>query len=108
MSRQNRLSRRRFLALTGAATAAHATLLYGAPTPAVPARTGTISLAGQWRFAMDREDTGTSASWFAKDLTADTHIALPGILQTQGYGDEITADTKFIAALPRDMAWYKL
>jgi len=35
-------------------------------------------------------------------------IDLPGILQTQGYGDDITADTQFVAALPRDMAWYKL
>ena len=39
--------------------------------------------------------------------TAD-HITLPGILQTQGYGDDITAETQFVAALPRDMAWYKL
>jgi beta-galactosidase len=111
MSKSNRLSRRRFLALTGATAAAHAaapTLLYGAPTPVTPVRSGAMSLAGQWRFALDRDDAGTTASWFAKDLTVDTHIALPGILQTQGYGDEITAETKFIAALPRDMAWYKL
>ncbi|SNS46706.1 Glycosyl hydrolases family 2, sugar binding domain [Granulicella rosea] len=109
-SSTNRLTRRGFLALTGAA-AAHATtrtLLYGAPAPVIPAGPGAVSLAGQWRFALDRDDAGTSASWFAKDLAADTHIALPGILQTQGYGDEIAAETKFIAALPRDMAWYKL
>jgi beta-galactosidase len=108
MSRLNRISRRRFLALTGATAAAAPTLLYGAPTPVAPKRVGAISLAGQWRFTLDRDDAGTSGSWFAKNLTANTHIALPGILQTQGYGDEITAETKFIAALPRDMAWYKL
>ena len=43
-----------------------------------------------------------------KKLPADAHIQLPGILQTQGYGDEITAETQFVAALPRDMRWYLL
>jgi hypothetical protein len=71
-------------------------------------RGGTQSLAGQWRFALDRDDAGVKRSWFASDLKATTKIVLPGILQTQGYGDDITADTQFVAALPRDMAWYKL
>ena len=102
------LTRRKFLALTAATTAAHATRLYAVPTPRTPARPGTQSLAGQWRFALDREDTGIKQSWFATDLAATTHISLPGILQTQNYGDDITAETAFVAALPRDMAWYKL
>ncbi|HEY4381361.1 MAG TPA: hypothetical protein VGN01_13505 [Acidobacteriaceae bacterium] len=101
------LSRRKFIALTGA-TAAHAAALYAAPTPPTPARAGTQSLAGQWRFALDRDDAGVKETWFGKDLAATTKISLPGILQTQGYGDDITAETQFIAALPRDMAWYKL
>ena len=69
---------------------------------------GVQSLAGEWLFSLDRDDVGVKETWFAQDLPATTHIALPGILQTQGYGDDITAETKFIAALPRDMAWYKL
>jgi beta-galactosidase len=101
-----RLSRRKFIALTGA-TAAHAAL-YAAPTPAVAPRAGVQSLAGQWRFSLDRDDAGVKESWFARDLRATTKIALPGILQSQGYGDDITAETPFVAALPRDMAWYKL
>jgi beta-galactosidase len=101
----SRLSRRRFLALSGAA-AAHG--LYAAPTPPVAARAGVQSLAGRWSFSLDREDVGVKQTWFASDLQATTKIALPGILQTQGYGDDITAETQFIAALPRDMAWYKL
>src|SRR5450631_422851 len=100
------LSRRKFIALTGA-TAAHAAL-YAAATPATPARAGAQSLAGQWRFSLDRDDIGVKETWFARDLAATTRISLPGILQTQGYGDDITAETQFIAALPRDMAWYKL
>ncbi len=106
MSITNGLSRRQFIALTGA-TAAHAAL-YAVPTPPVPARAGVQSLAGQWRFSLDRDDVGVKESWFSRGLSATTWISLPGILQTQGYGDDITAETQFIAALPRDMAWYKL
>src|ERR1035438_9433195 len=105
------LSRRKFIALTGATAAqaaASSTLLYGAPTPPVAPRAGVQSLAGQWRFSLDREDAGAKANWFSRELPATTRISLPGILQTQGYGDDIVADTQFIAALPRDMAWYKL
>jgi hypothetical protein len=106
MSNAAGLTRRKFIALTGA-TAAHAAL-YAAPTPPVAARAGVQSLAGEWRFSLDRDDVGVKQAWFSKDLPVTTHISLPGILQTQGYGDDITAETKFIAALPRDMAWYKL
>jgi hypothetical protein len=102
------LSRRKFLALT-TATAAHAATAHAtAPTPAPHTDPGTQSLAGRWRFALDREDLGQKSSWFASALPATTSISLPGILQTQGYGDDITATTAFVAALPRDMAWYKL
>jgi hypothetical protein len=66
------------------------------------------SLAGTWRFSLDRDDAGVKQEWFARDLEATTRIALPGILQAQGYGDDVTVDTAWVAALPRDMAWYKL
>jgi beta-galactosidase len=105
------LTRRKFLALTAATTASGVTrhsILYAAPTPPTPPSAGVSSLAGQWRFALDRDNIGIAETWFAKDLPATTRITLPGILQTQGFGDDITAETKFIAALPRDMAWYKL
>jgi hypothetical protein len=102
-------SRRHFLAMSGA-TAATAALagLYATPAAALPPRPGAQSLAGRWRFALDRDDVGARAGWFAKDLAAHASIALPGILQTQGYGDPITAETQFVAALPRDMRWYLL
>ena len=110
MSARTDLTRRKFLALTAAATAAQAAapnFVFGVPTPPIPAGPGIESLAGQWRFRMDRSNVGATEKWFASDLEAD-HITLPGILQTQGHGDDITATTVFIAALPRDMAWYKL
>ncbi len=105
-----RLSRRKFLALTGAAAAqaASSRALFSAPTPAVAPREGVQSLAGQWSFALDRYDTGAGEGWYTAGLAATTRITLPGILQTQGYGDDIEATTQFVAALPRDMAWYKL
>jgi hypothetical protein len=66
----------------------------------------SIPLAGEWRFAMDREDVGVAEKWFSKNL-ADK-IKLPGILQSQGYGDDISLETDWTAALPRDMRWYLL
>lgn len=101
-------SRRHFLSLTGATVTAALTGLYAVPVRAEPARAGAMSLAGRWRFALDRDDSGARAGWYARALAADTGIQLPGILQTQGYGDEITAETQFVAALPRDMRWYLL
>ena len=75
---------------------------------ASPVRAGAQSLAGQWRFSLDRGDVGAKGRWFAQDLPGTSQISLPGILQMQGYGDDIEATTQFVAALPRDMAWYKL
>jgi len=66
----------------------------------------TIDLSGQWRFAMDPKDAGVSGQWYNQTL-ADK-INLPGILQGQGYGDDISINTPWVAALPRDMRWYLL
>ena len=38
-----------------------------------------IPLAGEWRFAIDRNDAGTNENWFAKNLP--DKIQLPGILE---------------------------
>ncbi len=65
--------------------------------------TQTVSLAGEWRFALDRTDIGMKESWFLKDLP--DRIKLPGALQEQGYGDEITATTEWTATL-YDKLWY--
>lgn len=65
-----------------------------------------VDLSGEWRFSLDSGDVGVTEKWFDHDLS--DHIKLPGILQAQGYGDEISVDTPWIAALPRDMRWYLL
>jgi hypothetical protein len=62
-----------------------------------------VSLAGEWRFALDREDAGARESWFGRDLTQ--RIRLPGILQSQGYGDEISTQTPWVLSL-YDRLWY--
>ena len=50
-----------------------------------------LSLAGKWRFALDRQGVGAEQRWFAKDLS--DAIQLPGNIESQGYGDEITGQT---------------
>src|SRR5690242_7699732 len=74
-----------------------------------------INLAGEWRFALDRsaeQVDGGSASrgvaalppgdslaqeWFKRDLT--NRIRVPGILQAQGYGNDISTNTPWVLAL---------
>jgi beta-galactosidase len=98
------ISRRCFVALAASASVSSA---FGLDAMPIPATGGALSLAGDWRFRLDRDDAGQHREWHHKTLAGDDKIQLPGILQTQGFGDEITAETAFVAALPRDMAWYK-
>jgi hypothetical protein len=63
-----------------------------------------IPLAGEWRFALDRNDVGTNEQWFAKNLP--DKIKLPGILQAQGYGDDISTNTPWVLMLGD--AWWKI
>ena len=64
----------------------------------------TISLDGEWRFALDRTDAGVNEKWFTKNLP--DKIQLPGILQAQGYGDDISTDTPWVLTLGD--AWWKI
>jgi hypothetical protein len=71
---------------------------------ALPARAADVlDLAGTWRFALDRDDQGVSQHWYAHTL-AD-RIKLPGILNAQGYGDEISTRTPWVLSL-YDKNWY--
>ena len=65
--------------------------------------TETIPLAAEWRFALDRKDAGTNENWFAKKLP--DKIQLPSILESQGYGDEISARTPWVLSL-YDHFWF--
>jgi hypothetical protein len=57
-----------------------------------PARAANpISLIGSWRFELDPTDSGLRQQWFNRDLR--DRIQLPGILQAQGFGNEISIET---------------
>jgi beta-galactosidase len=63
----------------------------------------TVSLAGDWRFALDRNDVGITEHWFDQKLP--DNIRLPGILEAQGYGNEISIHTPWVLTL-YDHFWY--
>ena len=63
----------------------------------------SLSLNGRWRFALDREDAGERESWFNREL-AHT-IRLPGALQAQGFGDEVSTNTAWTGTL-MDRSWF--
>lgn len=44
-----------------------------------------ISLAGDWRFALDAGNVGIREAWFSRSL--EETIALPGTTDEAGYGD---------------------
>lgn len=75
-------------------------LLIGSQADAAP----SLSLAGDWSFELDRSDEGVKNRWFARRL-AD-RIVLPGVLQAQGFGDEISVDTPWVVGLGGE--WWKL
>jgi len=64
----------------------------------------TLSLAGDWRFALDEGDVGMDTEWFARSLP--DKIRLPGVLQSQGYGHDISTNTPWVVSLGD--AWWKL
>jgi Glycosyl hydrolases family 2, sugar binding domain/Glycosyl hydrolases family 2/Glycosyl hydrolases family 2, TIM barrel domain len=55
------------------------------------------SLAGRWRFALDREDAGIRQRWFERGL--EQRLQLPGSLPAQGIGDDVTVDTKWTGGI---------
>lgn len=62
-------------------------------TPRVQATADVVSLAGTWRFELDRNDRGLIDNWPGRRLP--DRIRLPGALQAQGFGDEVTVETKW-------------
>jgi len=61
------------------------------------------SLAGTWRFEIDKGDLGVEERWFEREL--DQSIRLPGSLQEQGYGDEVSVDTEWTGNII-DQSWF--
>jgi hypothetical protein len=70
---------------------------------AIPARAADVlDLSGTWRFSLDRNDQGVAQRWYGQAL-AD-RIKVPGILNAQGYGDEISTQTPWVLSL-YDKSW---
>ena len=68
------------------------------------ARAGeALQLAGEWHFALDGSDAGLRERWFERDLPQ--RIRLPGVLQAQGYGDEVGTRTPWVLSL-YDRFWF--
>jgi len=63
----------------------------------------TQTLAGQWRFQLDRTDVGINNQWFAHKL--DGTIRLPGSLTEQGIGDDISTNTQWTSGIV-DRSWF--
>lgn len=82
-------------------------LLLRQPTPLFAqtvANDRPLDLSGQWRIALDRADAGVNQQWFSRDLPYRP-IKLPGVLQSQLYGDEISINTPWVLSL-YDHYWY--
>ena len=62
-----------------------------------------LSLAGGWRFALDRTDAGINENWAAKMLP--DKIKLPGSLPAQGIGDPISTNTVWTGGIV-DRSWF--
>lgn len=63
----------------------------------------TLSLAGEWRFALDRNDTGAAGQWF--DHALPGHIKLPGSLPAQDIGDDISTNTPWMGDV-KQSPWF--
>ncbi|MBN1902874.1 discoidin domain-containing protein [Candidatus Sumerlaeota bacterium] len=50
-----------------------------------------MDISGKWRFALDPQNVGKQEQWFIRNLEGTIH--LPGSLQEQGFGEEITTET---------------
>lgn len=80
-----------------------ASLLLLAMASAATAAETAVSLAGTWQFQLDRNDVGIRERWFARSLPQK--IQLPGSLQEQGYGDDISTNTLWTGSI-NERSWF--
>ncbi|MBE7172200.1 MAG: beta-glucuronidase [Williamsia sp.] len=57
----------------------------------------SVSLAGEWRFAIDRNNAGITEQWFNRKLADAVH--LPGTMTENGKGDDVTLQTKWTGSI---------
>lgn len=78
--------------------------LLAAPVVATATPATEISLAGAWRFQLDRNDAGEREQWFARALPE--RFNLPGDLAGQGIGDPPSLATKWIGGV-QNPKWFE-
>ena len=52
-----------------------------------------VDLSGTWRFQLDPKNEGEAGQWYNQKLS--DHLQLPGSLQEQGFGNAVTAHTRW-------------
>ncbi len=63
----------------------------------------SLSLAGAWRFELDRADTGVGQNWF--DRVLPDKFQLPGSLPAEGIGDDISTNTPWTGGVQQS-PWF--
>ena len=63
----------------------------------------SLSLEGQWKFALDPSDQGMKGEWFKAQLKEQ--LRLPGSLQEQGFGEDISTNTPWTGSL-NERSWF--
>ena len=66
-------------------------------------KTYQLPLQGQWQFALDPTNRGLTDGWQSKPLSET--ITLPGSLQAQGKGDDISVNTQWTGGI-NDRSWF--
>ena len=62
-------------------------------------------LTGTWRFRIDRDDRGLADEWWKRPRPGIDTIKLPGMMQAQGFGDEVSVDTLWTGQIV-DRSWF--
>jgi hypothetical protein len=63
-----------------------------------------MDLSGNWAFELDHDDVGVKDAWWQRPLNETIH--LPGSLQSQGFGDEISINTTWTGDI-FDRTWFE-
>ncbi len=62
-----------------------------------------IDLAGAWSVRLDRDSIGEAHGWYLDEWAEDrAEIELPGSIQAQGIGDEVSVDTPWVGMVVDD------
>jgi hypothetical protein len=63
-----------------------------------------MDLSGDWEFELDPDDRGDPEAWHSRQLRDRLH--LPGSLQAQGFGEDVSVDTEWTGSIIDD-SWFR-